>query len=66
MAKGYSKKHRIDFDEMFAPVVRLKIIRLIISITAQYRWKIYQMNVKLAFLNGFLEDKVYIEQSIGY
>jgi hypothetical protein len=39
---------------------------LIITTTTQYRWEIYQIEVKSTFLNGFLEEKVYIEQPIGY
>jgi hypothetical protein len=66
VAKGYSKKLGIDYDEVFALVVRLKIIWLIIAITVQHRWEIYQIDVKSAFLNGFLEEEIYIEQPIGY
>jgi hypothetical protein len=66
MAKGYSQKQRIDYDKVFAPVVRLETIRLMIVIVAQCRWKIYQMDVKSAFQNGFLEEDVYIEQPMSY
>ena len=66
VAKSCSQNHRIDCDEIFAPVVRLKIIQLIIVIVAQHRWRIYRMDVKSAFLNSFLEEEVYIEQHIGY
>ena len=62
VAKGYSQRQGIDYDEVFAPVARLETIRLIISLAAQNEWKIYQMDVKSAFLNGFLEEEVYIEQ----
>ena len=60
VAKGYSQKTGINYDEEFAPVARLETIRLIISITAQNRWKIHQMDVKSAFQNGVLEEEVYI------
>lgn len=66
VAKGYSQKQGIDYDEVFAPVARLETIRLIISLAAQNEWKIYQMDVKSVFLNGFLEEEVYIEQPQGY
>ncbi|KAH9671981.1 hypothetical protein KPL70_017541 [Citrus sinensis] len=66
VAKGYSQKAGIDYDEVFAPVARLETIRFIISLAAQNKWKIFQMNVKSAFLNGFLEEEVYIEQPLGY
>ncbi|KAH9672319.1 hypothetical protein KPL70_017676 [Citrus sinensis] len=66
VAKGYSQKAGIDYDEVFAPVVRLETIRLIISLVAQNKWKIFQIDVKSTFLNGFLEEEVYIEQPLGY
>jgi hypothetical protein len=55
MVKGYSQKYEIDYDEIFALIVRLETIQLIIVTTTQYRWRIYQMDVKSTFLNGFLE-----------
>ncbi|KZV55553.1 hypothetical protein F511_23512 [Dorcoceras hygrometricum] len=66
VAKGYKQKHGVDYDEVFAPVARLETIRLLISLAAKYRWKIYQLDVKSAFLNGFLDEDVYIEQPLGY
>ncbi|KAH9648378.1 hypothetical protein KPL70_025559 [Citrus sinensis] len=66
VAKGYSQKAGIDYDEVFAPVARLETIRVIISLAVQNKWKIFQMDVKSAFLNGFLEEEVYIEQPLGY
>ncbi|KAH9706546.1 hypothetical protein KPL70_012251 [Citrus sinensis] len=57
VANGYSQKAGIDYDEIFAPVARLETIRLIISLAAQNKWKIFQMDVKPAFLNGFLEEE---------
>ncbi|WP_177314016.1 reverse transcriptase domain-containing protein, partial [Plesiomonas shigelloides] len=66
VAKGYNQRQGIDYDEVFAPVARLETIRLIISLAAQNAWKIYQMDVKSAFLNGLLEEEVYIEQPPGF
>ncbi|KAH9781902.1 hypothetical protein KPL71_008669 [Citrus sinensis] len=66
VAKGYSQKTGIDYDEVFALVARLETIILIISLAAQNKWKIFQMDVKFAFLNRFLEEEVYIEQPLGY
>ena len=65
VAKGYSQKQGIDYEEVFAPVARLETIRLIISMVAQNMWNIFQMDVKSAFLNGYLEEDVYIQQSEG-
>ncbi|GJV67795.1 retrovirus-related pol polyprotein from transposon TNT 1-94 [Tanacetum coccineum] len=56
----------IDYEEAFDHVARLETIRMIIAIAAQYRWKIHQMDVKSAFLNGLLEKDVYVEQPEGY
>ena len=55
VAKGYSQRVGINYDEVFALVVHLETVRLIISLAAQHRWKIHQMDVKSAFLNGILE-----------
>ena len=51
---------------MVAPVARMETIRLLISLAAQNRWSIFKMDVKSAFLNGVLEEEVYIEQPPGY
>nr|GEX56205.1 zinc finger, CCHC-type [Tanacetum cinerariifolium] len=66
MAKGYKQKHGIDYEKVFAPVARLETIRMIIAISAQHKWKIYRMDVKSAFLNGLIEEEVYVEQPEGY
>ncbi|KAJ3689816.1 hypothetical protein LUZ61_018980 [Rhynchospora tenuis] len=66
VAKGYRQKAGIDYDEVFAPVARMETIRLLISLAAQFKWPIYQMDVKSAFLNGVLEEEVYVEQPPGY
>nr|GEX08177.1 retrovirus-related Pol polyprotein from transposon TNT 1-94 [Tanacetum cinerariifolium] len=54
------------YDDIFTPVARMETIRLLILQAAQNGWKIYQMDVKSAFLNGVLDEVVYIEQSPGY
>ena len=51
---------------MFAPVAHMETIHLLISLAAQMKWKIYQLDVKSAFLNGYLEEEVYVEQPIGF
>ena len=55
----------IDFDETFAPVARLESIRILLAIASHLNFKLYQMDVKSAFLNGMLQGEVYIEQPRG-
>ena len=53
MAQGYTQVEGIDFDESFAPVARLESIRILLSIACIMNFKLYQMDMKSAFLNGF-------------
>ena len=55
----------IDFDETFVPVARLESIRILLAIASHLNFKLYQMDVKSAFLNGMLQGEVYIEQPRG-
>jgi hypothetical protein len=66
VAHGFSQKERIDYDEIFAPVAKYTSIRIIISLASVFYWKLHQMDVKTAFLNGEVEQEVYIEQSEGF
>ena len=66
VVKGYSQWQGIDYDEVFALVARLETIRLLISLAAQNQWRIFQMDVKFSFLNGYLEEELYVKQPIGY
>ncbi|GJT12880.1 retrovirus-related pol polyprotein from transposon TNT 1-94 [Tanacetum coccineum] len=66
VVKGYKQKHGIDYKEVFSPIARLETIRMIIAIVAQHKWKIHQMDVKSAFLNGLLEEEIYVEKPEGY
>lgn len=66
VAKGYKQNEGIDYDEIFAHVARIEIIRLLISQVTKFKWPIFQMDVKLEFLNAVLEEEVYIEQPPGY
>ena len=54
VARGFSQVEGVDYEETFAPVARYTSIRSIISIAAEMGWKIHQMDVKTAFLNGFI------------
>ena len=66
VARGFSQKEGIDYDETFAPVARYSSIRAIISLASVMGWKLHQMDVKTAFLNGEIEEEVYIEQPEGF
>ncbi|KAL8120307.1 hypothetical protein AgCh_017465 [Apium graveolens] len=62
VAKGYSQQVGIDYDEIFAPVARLEAITIFLAYAAHKKFKVFQMDVKSAFLNGELEEEVYVEQ----
>ena len=62
MAQGYTQVEGIDFDESFAPVAKLESIRILLSIACIMNFKLYQMDVKSAFLNGFLNEEVLSNQ----
>ena len=66
MAKGYAQKEGIDYEETFAPVAKYTSIGSVISLVAHMGWEIHQMDVKMTFLNGVIEEEVYIEQPKGF
>nr|GEY12101.1 hypothetical protein [Tanacetum cinerariifolium] len=66
VAKGYTQTPGIDYEETFSPVADIRAIRILIAIAAYYDNEIWQMNVKTAFLNGYLSEEVYMEQPEGF
>ena len=66
VCKGYAQDEGIDYGETFAPVARLEGVRTLLAYPTYKRFKVYQMDVKFAFLNGVLEEEVYIEQPNGF
>jgi hypothetical protein len=66
VAQGFSHIEGIDYDETFAPVTSYSSIRFILALSAQMGWRIHQMDVKNMFLNGIIEEELYIEQPEGF
>nr|GEZ55736.1 hypothetical protein [Tanacetum cinerariifolium] len=66
VVKGYTQTSVIDYEETFSPVAYIRAIRILIAITTFYDYKIWQMDVKTAFLNGYLFEEVYIEEPKGF
>jgi hypothetical protein len=66
IAKGYSQVKGLDFDETYAPVARLESIRILLAYDTYHGFKLYQMHVKSAFLNGPIKEEVYVEQPSSF
>ncbi|GKC38537.1 retrotransposon protein, putative, ty1-copia subclass [Tanacetum coccineum] len=66
VAKGFTQTYGVDYEETFSPVADIRAIRILIAIAAYYDYEIWQMDVKTAFLNGFLEEEIYMEQPEGF
>ena len=65
-AQGYSQIKGVDHDETFAPVARMESIRILLALACQLKFKLYQMDVKIAFLNGMFKENVYVAQPKGF
>ncbi|KAL8120843.1 hypothetical protein AgCh_017861 [Apium graveolens] len=66
VAQGYTQMEGIDFDETYAPVARIESIRMLLAYDCHKNFKVYQMDVKSAFLNKILEEEVYVKQPPGF
>ena len=66
VAKGFLQKEGIDFDEVIAPVARIKTIRVVVGLANMNNWNICQMDVKCEFLNGPLDKEVYVPKLVGF
>ena len=66
VAKGYVQMHGVDYEETFAPVANMTIVLIVIALAVAKRWHLHQMDVKNAFLQGELEEEVYMNQPLGF
>lgn len=66
VVKGFIERYGIDYENSFALVSRQETIRMMISLAAQNKWSIHHVDVKIPFLNGYLEEEVYVEQPQGF
>ncbi|GJZ48296.1 retrovirus-related pol polyprotein from transposon TNT 1-94 [Tanacetum coccineum] len=66
VAQGYNQQKGIDYDETYAPVARLESIRILLAYACALDFKLFQMDVKSAFLNGFINEEVYVAQPLGF
>jgi hypothetical protein len=63
---GYSQVEGLDFGETFAPITRLEAIRILLAFITSKRFKLYQLDVECAFLNGVIQEEVYVRQPPGF
>nr|GEW02032.1 retrovirus-related Pol polyprotein from transposon TNT 1-94 [Tanacetum cinerariifolium] len=66
VAQGYNQQEGIDYDETYAPVARLKSIRILLAYSCALDFKLFKMDVKSEFLNGFINEEVYVAQPPGF
>lgn len=66
VAKEYTQEYEIDYEETFVQVVKLNMVWILITLTVNFNWKLFQYDVKNAFLHRDLEDEIYMELSPRY
>ena len=66
VAQGYTQVKGVDFDKSFAPVAHIESIRVPLALACYLKFKLYQMDVKSAFSNGFLKEEVYVAHPKGF
>lgn len=66
MENGYTQEHGLDFDEVYELVTRLKIVRMLLELASKNKWQVHHMDVKTTFLNGEVEENIFVAQPDGY
>ena len=66
VAKGYNQEEGIDYGETYTPVARLEAVRLLLAYACMNGFKLHQMDVKSAFLNGYIDEEIYVSQPSGF
>jgi hypothetical protein len=66
VAQGYNQVDCLDFGETFAPLAHLEAIRILLAFVVSKGFKLYQMDMKSAFLNGVIQEEVYVRQPLGF
>ena len=66
VAKGYNQEEGIDYDETYALVARLEAIRLLLAFACIMDFRLFQMDVKSVFINGYIEEEIYVDQPLGF
>ena len=66
VAQGFTQVEGLDFEKIYAPVARLEVVRILLAYATHHNFKLYQMDVKSAFLNGPIQELVYVEQPPGF
>ena len=64
--QGFCQKEGIDYEETFAPVAHLEAIRILLAFAASKGFKLFQMDIKGAFLSGYIEQEVYVREPLGF
>lgn len=66
LAKGYAQEQGIDYEEVYAPVTGIETVHLLLALSAKNNWQVHHLDVKTAFLNGEINEDVYVSQPEGY
>ena len=65
LSKGYVQEQGVDLDEIFSPITRMEIVRLLLELAAKSNSQVHHLNVKTAFLNGEIHEELYVTQLEG-